>query len=309
MMIKESLQYHQEKNEYRFLASIQEFVEQYWNFQLVTKTVIANKKTKWHELKFLGNFYSILLDYSEDDYYTKEELFDYASRCMARAFMLSPYNEKHSIVFDFNNLVEKTYKQYTACGDNQVTYGSSLVMYLHLVFFFYKQEYPSVIKKWSHRTREHRLANLLQMYLCKHLIAYNKIKQDYFFVNYEKVDKYENNLKGLTMPEINFVAKDVLEKIFLRVTDEAIQDEFNYEEYWEYDKRHNYVKLVNTYEEEFNRDQEGNTNNYYNENYEDDIYNGYGKYKGSYAQDVMGYSDDDIDTIFDGDPDAYWNID
>lgn len=30
---------------------------------------------------------------------------------------------------------------------------------------------------------------------------------------------------------------------------------------------------------------------------------------GSYAQDEMGYSDDDIDTIFDGDPSAYWNID
>lgn len=35
----------------------------------------------------------------------------------------------------------------------------------------------------------------------------------------------------------------------------------------------------------------------------------YEKYNGSYAQDEMGYSDDDIDTIFDGDPDAYWNID
>lgn len=35
----------------------------------------------------------------------------------------------------------------------------------------------------------------------------------------------------------------------------------------------------------------------------------YDKYNGSYAQDVMGYSDDDIDTIFDGNPDAYWNID
>ena len=35
----------------------------------------------------------------------------------------------------------------------------------------------------------------------------------------------------------------------------------------------------------------------------------YGQYAGSYAQDEMGYSDDDIDTIFDGDPDAYWNID
>lgn len=35
----------------------------------------------------------------------------------------------------------------------------------------------------------------------------------------------------------------------------------------------------------------------------------YGRYAGSYAQDEMGYSDDDIDTIFEGDPDAYWNID
>lgn len=41
----------------------------------------------------------------------------------------------------------------------------------------------------------------------------------------------------------------------------------------------------------------------------DGEYSSYESYKGSYAQDEMGYSDDDIDTIFDGDPDAYWNID
>ena len=35
----------------------------------------------------------------------------------------------------------------------------------------------------------------------------------------------------------------------------------------------------------------------------------YDRYSGSYAQDEMGYSDEAIDTIFDGDPDAYWNID
>ena len=35
----------------------------------------------------------------------------------------------------------------------------------------------------------------------------------------------------------------------------------------------------------------------------------YDRYNGAYAQDVMGYSDDDIDIIFDGDPLAYWNID
>ena len=33
------------------------------------------------------------------------------------------------------------------------------------------------------------------------------------------------------------------------------------------------------------------------------------RYKGSYAQDTEGYSDQDIDDIFDGDPDNYWNID
>ena len=35
----------------------------------------------------------------------------------------------------------------------------------------------------------------------------------------------------------------------------------------------------------------------------------YEEYAGSYAQDVMGYSDEDINDAFEGDPDAYWNID
>jgi len=35
----------------------------------------------------------------------------------------------------------------------------------------------------------------------------------------------------------------------------------------------------------------------------------FSRYSGSYAQDEMGYSDEDIDAIFDGDPSAYWNID
>ena len=35
----------------------------------------------------------------------------------------------------------------------------------------------------------------------------------------------------------------------------------------------------------------------------------YDEYTGSYAHDVMGFSDEDIDEIFEGDPDNYWNID
>lgn len=59
------------------------------------------------------------------------------------------------------------------------------------------------------------------------------------------------------------------------------------------------------------RDVFGNEyDNFYNNNYADDYDEpSYGRYTGSYAQDVEGWSDDDIDNVFDGDPDAYWNID
>ena len=52
--------------------------------------------------------------------------------------------------------------------------------------------------------------------------------------------------------------------------------------------------------------------NNHSDNYDanaDDYGTNYGTYAGSYAQDVEGYSDDVIDEAFDGDPDAYWNID
>jgi len=35
----------------------------------------------------------------------------------------------------------------------------------------------------------------------------------------------------------------------------------------------------------------------------------YGQYEGTWAQDVEGLSDDFINDVLDGDPDAYWNID
>lgn len=43
--------------------------------------------------------------------------------------------------------------------------------------------------------------------------------------------------------------------------------------------------------------------------FDDDYGSHYGDFAGTYAQDVAGYSDDVIYDAFDGDPDAYWNID
>lgn len=51
-------------------------------------------------------------------------------------------------------------------------------------------------------------------------------------------------------------------------------------------------------------------NDNHSDNYDvNDYGTNFGEYAGTYAQDVMGYSDDVINDAFDGDPDAYWNID
>lgn len=75
----------------------------------------------------------------------------------------------------------------------------------------------------------------------------------------------------------------------------------------ESDEKGFWHKDSSTYRDIFDDDEE------YDSDYEGYSYDHgmptYARYNGSYAQDEMGYSDDDIDTIFDGEPDAYWNID
>lgn len=51
------------------------------------------------------------------------------------------------------------------------------------------------------------------------------------------------------------------------------------------------------------------TSEEHNAIFDDDYGSHYGEYAGTYAQDVAGYSDDVINDAFDGEPDAYWNID
>ena len=66
----------------------------------------------------------------------------------------------------------------------------------------------------------------------------------------------------------------------------------------------NYIELNSL----LNKEEENVDDNYCDNDY-DDYGTHYGEYAGTYAQDVAGYSDDAIDDAFDGDPDAYWNID
>ena len=77
----------------------------------------------------------------------------------------------------------------------------------------------------------------------------------------------------------------------------------------EIDERGVWDETSSIYRDIYDYDEGDEYDEYYDDNLSDYEEPTYEKYNGSYAQDEMGYSDDDIDTIFDGDPDAYWNID
>ena len=58
-------------------------------------------------------------------------------------------------------------------------------------------------------------------------------------------------------------------------------------------------------------DRDFDDENYFDEDeeYNNPFYYENGEYAGTYAHDVAGYDDWEIDAAFDGDPEAYWNID
>lgn len=101
------------------------------------------------------------------------------------------------------------------------------------------------------------------------------INLDHFYIN-------EQNLKLLSQSPIN-----------IKLSEEALA-------------ALNKKKLIDDQRKEERRKEllsDDQDDNYYNDRHT------YDRYNGSYAQEMEGYSDQDIDDLFDGDPSAYWNID
>lgn len=88
-----------------------------------------------------------------------------------------------------------------------------------------------------------------------------------------------------------YISDEVIEEIKSIIPDFSISEEGQ-------------NKLSEKYEtwENQQHNSDDNDDNYYERE-------SYGEYAGSYAQDVEGLSDDFINDVLDGDPDAYWNID
>ena len=119
-----------------------------------------------------------------------------------------------------------------------------------------------------------------------------------------EISLFINNSYEVFKPKWNWLGLEELETPEIVLKSSPI---IKHEEVGKWEKGMSITKDIPEFDEE---DYEDN-HDYGDSEYEDNTYEGptYGRYAGSYAQDELGYSDDDIDTIFDGDPDAYWNID
>lgn len=121
--------------------------------------------------------------------------------------------------------------------------------------------------------------------------------------------KYKNlTLADVLDIDLSYVIWCVYQcNVYFLITDEAIAQIIK--AYPEFNASDSFIKHCHCRMSEFEfRECEEEENADYNCNgmYENECFE---RYHGSYAQDEMGYSDNDIDTIFDGDSLAYWNID
>lgn len=151
-------------------------------------------------------------------------------------------------------------------------------------------------------------------------------KYDSFSIFYNLVSYYSNNFKGwgkgLSYSQLSFLNKgkrkhELLDSFCKNRTCKIILDDaevaeiaskmFDYIKYLLANDKYPHSALLEIFKDmkpfdipdnfRFGR---RNTNNFIEYNRD---------YSGTYVHDVMGYTNDEIDTIFDGEPDAYWNID
>lgn len=169
--------------------------------------------------------------------------------------------------------------------------------------FYWCQKQPCVHKWGRFFTYEddweyYRFADLLSA-----LYDYNHSYDDRIWDIESKIARIMNGFVS-----ISFINR----KIAFELKTEKIEEEMNGDNGQWTETMSILLEQENDYEDDDSDEEEAcNEENpeIYDESPERENRPTYNKYNGYYAQDEAGYSDDDIDTIFDGDPSAYWNID
>lgn len=285
-------------------------------------TILCDSTITWRQIVDIAKVLTLVHGYSAD-VYAKIQVSRIVLACYARAFILCPIKERHIIAFSFNEFLDKTYFSYYRKDLSCTEYAS------HIGGFFYnlplgnpdcKEIYSSEIYDTPEGKAVYtyqRIAKLLQWFILCHIKSLIEINPTILPIDpcelNSRIDECYTHLCNIDRSMLKRFAIQLMTYIIKDSSDEGLEIYFGGDNYRYQFNGDNLIEMHDEWDElqeESIIEYESEDYSSYDDNeYHNDNYDEFGRYRGSYAQDVMGYSDDDIDTIFDGDPDAYWNID
>ena len=297
--------------------------------------ILKHDVCSWDEYLKLGRLFYECIPFSNmnDSGIIRTAIVSWAKSCTIQAYLQAPVHHKFEAVQQAYSILKFSHSYFE---DGDVVYGEKSRHYASFdvlnTYFDYQDieakstdEQKSFIGKFCSLS-DIRMSYLMEHYLLKHLIAYNTIKGrndwNYEYANKEigKISKHANSFCHISpafLMEIGrhtwqqFI-KDDIEKNYEELGEDELYLDRNESDYISFDE---ISGEICRYTERISDSCPRGANlmipdeyTQHDNNYDEDD-NGYGRYAGTYVQDEMGWSDDDIDTVLDGDPDAYWNID
>jgi len=297
--------------------------------------ILKHDVCSWDEYLKLGGLFYECIPFSnmDDGGIIRTAIVSWAKSCTIQAYLQAPIHHKFEAVQQAYNILKFSHSYFE---DGEVVYGGKCRHYASFdvlnTYFDYQDieaksidEQKSFIGKFCSLS-DIRMSYLMEHYLLKHLIAYNTIKDrndwNYEYANkeIEKISKHANSFCHISpafLMEIGrhtwqqFIKEDI-EKNYEELGEDELYLDRNESDYISFDEISGeicrYTERISvsnprganlTIPDEYTQ---------HDNNYDDDE-SGFGRYAGTYVQDEMGWSDDDIDTVLEGDPDAYWNID
>lgn len=328
--IKSIIAYHQSNDTKNCLKQISTFVRTHPYLERLVFSFLKEQNSTCQQICSIAIALEILYNYSAD-IQASRALSNLISSCYARAYILSSISNKHRIAYQFGKFVEKTYFKFYNPQQKLTYYCSHVGDSLSELYCLgasddlYDKELKKIYKLYHYNTPngdvsyyQQRMGKLIQWYIFSHVLCLCEINPNIINLDIEElrgcVEECYRHLCNIESAKLKFFANQILsfflddhsDKEIIKINlEDSYYDDFQFIfndntckiEYYDIDE------IISREINEYERNASIEENNY------DDYGNDDNHYAGTYAQDEMGYSDDDIDTIFDGDPSAYWNID
>jgi len=297
--------------------------------------ILKHNVCTWEEYLKLGRLFYECIPFSNmnDSGIIRTAIVSWAKSCSIQAYLQAPIHHKFEAIQQVYSIIKISHSYFE---DGVVVYGEKSQQYASFDVLNTYFDYQVIEEKATDEQKEFigkfcslsdiRMSYLMEHYLLKHLIKYNTIlgKNDWSFEyankEIEKISKHANKFCPVAPAFLNELGrhtwqqfiKDDIEKNYEELGDDELCLERNEADYISFDESSG---KICRYTERISDSSPRGANlmipdEYVQHDYDyDDNGSGYGRYAGTYVQDEMGWSDEDIDTVLDGDPDAYWTID